>query len=393
MAPLIALALAVLLGVTYLYAGTTGFIIVASATAISVCSYFFWISSLGQDVLAFLYIGVRYVPNETHMINSFQWLKQGFDGTAADRRAENLFFTGYQAWYSNHLGRAVHYLKKALSATENRRAQARIYYILSRCESDRKNRTPQALAAIRESARLDARFEAAWCEWVRLLNAQGERTAAVSRCTEGLVYNPQSLLLLNQRAALWLDSGDFSAALRDAKTAFELDPQDPEALIQGALACAGLGRDQEARFWYNAAAANGDTEGLQAARERMEALLEQKNGKTFSLPAYTGVFVLESEYQTYERCTAEELRQALDRFFADDVTFITLRPPAPVDRILFIQATIVDGRISLNIGLEESGRCRIYERASSRTAAEQIFGAFLQGEIAFDPDAFHAAQL
>ncbi len=328
-------------------------------------------------------------PPENAVIGAFLPYAVDFGNSKRDLRAKDIFYRGFRKWQNNQLFGACRNYKKAIGLAENRCAKAKINFFLALCELDR-HRYAHAEKALRVSVRIDPCFDLAW--YILAQQCCGKSDHEAERVSNlGVLNNPRSVILRAQRAQILNFNGKYETALRDCLIAEKLDPENAEVLICAAIACAGIGDAERAHTYYDRAVSAEGAEDRWSAHF-IDSLLEHKNGKTFALPVYTGTFVLQDEEQTCENCTLEETEACLAIFFQGDATFITLQPPEPLNGILFLQATILDGNLRLNIGVNDRGCCRVLEKESNHEEITECFRKFYQFEFDLSLEEFHQVE-
>lgn len=214
-------------------------------------------------------------PNEDRIVEDFKRYSGDFGDSRAEIKAKNLFYAGFEEWYSNEITAACYDMERAIAATENKKAQAKIYCCLGKCRYNKKKLRGKAFEAVQKSLQLDPGLDVAWQEMVRQLIDRGDREQARTTCDRGIQINPRSWRLLAQRAVFSIEDQKYERALQDCIIAERQQPQNPTLAMNTAIAYAGIGNAGEAWSHCQHATELG-YEHPENARARIETLLRER---------------------------------------------------------------------------------------------------------------------
>lgn len=204
-------------------------------------------------------------------------LKDGFGRYAAcfddDAKGKRLFYRGYRAWYANNSATAYYYLQKAADTAKYSDAKARAHYFIGLCAL-KEQKHSRALENFQAAAGLDPRFAPVWEAIAAVYLELGRREEARDACEKGLAFCPQSVSLWSKLAKYYFDLCDYQQALKHSLEAERMNPSNPVAIANVALAYAGVGDEQKAEGKL-LIAQNLGYQNIAAARERMSGLLRR----------------------------------------------------------------------------------------------------------------------
>ncbi len=291
-----------------------------------------------------------------------------------DKRAKKIFYRGYAASCAKNYRRSDYWYKRALKAAQSPAARAEIGSFLG-INALEQGKYEEARQILRQAVETDKTCDGAWCQLTEVYLACRDTAGAKQTAETGLRFCPQSIPLLSRTGHCAFLSEDYETALRDFLYAQRLDPSSAVMAGNVAVAYAGLGDAQ------NAYAACAKAQALQypdydALLQKVERLLHTFEARRVH---YSGVFTLEFDGGDYiiEDCTEAQLYSVLQSVYREEYEFLVLTPPAPIDRVLFMQAMQSDEGVYVQISVGENGNGALYERICTESEASRMFMEFL----------------
>lgn len=306
-------------------------------------------------------------------------VQAGFDHAAynfkpEDKRAKKLFHRGYTASCANNYRRSDFWYNRALKAAKSNAARAEIQSFIG-LNAREQGKFTEAQKILEAAAAADRTCVGAWCQLVDVYAARKDFTGAMRIAEQGLGFCPQSIALLSRTGDCALRLGNYETALRDFSAAQRLDPSSAVLAGNSAVAYAGLGDAQNAY----AEAAHAQALGYNNYNSLMQKIEHYLRLYEARRVHYTGVFTLETADGDYiEACNESQLYSALQSVFREECEFLILTPPAPIQGVLFMQTTKIDGGAIVEVGVGEDCRFReAYHCVCSETEASRMLMAFL----------------
>ncbi len=291
-----------------------------------------------------------------------------------DKEAKKLFYRGFRAGYAGDIATADFHYRSALKKAKSVQAEAFVTAYLGRNALNRKD-YDNALELLKKATMLDRGCVTGWCQLIELYMQRQELEMAQNTAENAVLYCPNNPLLLSRTGNCHYLNRDYEKALRDFKEAQRLMPNSAICAANTALAYAGLGRREEAMREL-ASAKIMKYDDYDNLENQVQTLLENYESRKIR---YTGKFVLDfADMDSFDDCTPEQLYQALQKVWNYDTEFIVLTPPAPIDRILFMQTALQDANsVILQVSVGENGFGKIHERICSKKETEEIFMSFI----------------
>lgn len=319
-----------------------------------------------------------FLPSNTKIVDKAS-VRAGFDHAVCsfkpeDMRAKKIFYRGYAASCANNYRRSDFWYNRALKAAKSNAARAEIGSYLG-VNAIEQGKYTEAQKLLEQATAVDRTCEGAWCQLAEVYLARRDTAGAMRVAEQGLGFCPQSVPLLSRTGHYAFLLEDYETALRDFSAAQRLDPTSAVLAGNVAVAYAGLGDAQNAYAEAAHAEALGYTD-YNAILGKISSLLRVYNARRIK---YTGVFTLECDSDDYyEDCNESQLYSALQAVFREEYDYLILTPPAPIQGVLFMQTTKIDGGAIVEVGVGEDCRFReSYHCVCSESEASRMFMAFL----------------
>lgn len=279
---------------------------------------------------------------------------------------------GFRGWFTNNSHTAYYYMEKAAKATNNPRAESRAYFYIGRTALE-EQKYSRAIENLEKATELDYSFSKAWSNLSTAYLSVGKTNEAKTACERGLLYSPQDPYLNSKIGDYYFSTGNYERALSAFSVTERALPKNSTAVMNMALAYAGLGDEENAKAKFNRAKMLG-YDGSDSAWSQISILLSQNSVQTYDKVVHTGVFVLESSCDCIEDCTRSDVERFLENAFESEDDFILLTPPEAIQGVQFIQACGSDFGGFVQISVEQlDGRCILFERECEQSEIERMF--------------------